>query len=287
MISSLLHTRSRVRLELGLAVAIVAGLGVTDVAQAQVGGGAAAPGDPQVTGIQCLTRCINGTTGTVKSKMRLSGTDLGNVQVVSLPRGDGKRAKDPNPTIKPTGAVIARVGKGSVSGPVRVRDSFGQVKDSSVPFAVGTNAQLRAIQQQFRFPIRGPHDYGSSGSRFGSARSGHSHQGQDVFASCGTKLVAIHTGRVKAAGYQGSAGNYVVIDADGVKQDHVYMHLQSAPRVSAGQRVTTGQQLGKVGETCNAQGCHLHFEIWAGKGWYSGGSPIDPLGYLRYWDSYS
>ena len=115
-----------------------------------------------------------------------------------------------------------------------MRDSFGQVKDSPVAFSVGTTAQLRAIQQQFRFPIRGPHNYGSTGSRFGSARSGHSHQGQDVFASCGTKLVAIHTGRVKAAGYQGSAGNYVVIDADGVKQDHVYMHLQSAPRVSAG-----------------------------------------------------
>jgi murein DD-endopeptidase MepM/ murein hydrolase activator NlpD len=287
VISSLLNQRRRVRLELGLAVAVAAGLGVTAVAQAQVGGGAAAPGDPQVTGIQCVTRCIDATTGTVKSKIRLTGTDLGNVDVVSLPRSDGKRAKDPNPIIKPSGSVVARVGKRSVSGAVRVRDSFGQVKDSAVAFAVGTNAQLRAVQQQFLFPVRGPHNYGSSGARFGAGRSGHSHQGQDVMASCGIKLIAIHSGRVKAAGYQGSAGNYVVIDADGVKQDHVYMHLQSAPPVAVGQRVATGQKLGKVGDTGNAQGCHLHFEIWTGKGWYSGGAPIDPLPHLKYWDSYS
>ena len=287
MNSGWLNQRVRVRLELAIAVAIAAGLAVTATAQAQVGGGAAAPGDPQVTGIQCVTRCINATTGTVKSKIRLTGTDLGNVQVVSLPRRDGKRSKDPNPILKPSGAVIARVGKGSVSGSVRIRDSFGQVEDSAAPFTVGTAEQLRQIQRQFLFPVRGPHTYGSSGARFGAARSGHSHQGQDVMASCGTKLVAIHSGRVKAAGFQGSAGNYVVIDADGVKQDHVYMHLQSAPRVRPGQRVTTGQKLGKVGATGNAQGCHLHFEIWAGKGWYSGGSPIAPLPHLRYWDSYS
>jgi murein DD-endopeptidase MepM/ murein hydrolase activator NlpD len=287
VISGLLHTRIRVRLELALAVAVVTGFAVTDVAQAQVGGGAAAPGNPEVTGIQCVTRCIDSSKGTVKSKIRLLGTDLGNVDVVSLPRSDGKRAKDANPILKPSGAVVFRVGKGAVSGSVRMRDNFGQVKDSSIAVAVGTNAELRAIQQQFVFPVRGPHSYGSSGSRFGAARSGHSHQGQDIMASCGIKLVAIHGGRVKAAGYQGSAGNYVVIDADGVKQDHVYMHLQGAPRVAVGQRVTTRQQLGKVGATGNAQGCHLHFEIWAGRGWYSGGSPVDPLPHLRYWDSYS
>ncbi len=33
------------------------------------------------------------------------------------------------------------------------------------------------------FPIRGKHTYGDG---IGAARSGHTHQGQDVFAACGT-----------------------------------------------------------------------------------------------------
>ena len=286
MIDSLWNARSRVRLELAFAIGVIAALGVTAAALAQ-GGGAAAPGTPQVTSVQCVTRCIGPTTGTVKSKIRLLGTDLANVTVVSLPRVDGKRAKDPNPLVKPSGTVIARIARGATTGPVRVGDTFGLAHDSTIAVSVGTAEQLRAIQQSFRFPVRGPHNYGSAGARFGAARSGHTHQGQDVMAACGTKLVAIHSGLVKSAGYQASAGNYVVIDGSGVKQDHVYMHLKGPPLVAAGQQVTTGQKLGKVGATGNAQGCHLHFEIWTGKGWYSGGAPVDPLPSLQYWDSYS
>ena len=51
--------------------------------------------------------------------------------------------------------------------------------------------------------------------------------------------------------------------------------------------VRTGQPIGLVGDTGNAQGCHLHFEIWGAPGWYEGGSPIDPLSYLKAWDRYS
>ena len=41
-----------------------------------------------------------------------------------------------------------------------------------------------------KFPVRGKHDYGQEMARFGAGRSGHSHQGHDVFAKCGTPLVA-------------------------------------------------------------------------------------------------
>ena len=50
---------------------------------------------------------------------------------------------------------------------------------------------------QHLFPIRGRHNYGQSGARFGAGRSGHSHQGQDVMAACGTPLVAARGGVVK------------------------------------------------------------------------------------------
>lgn len=137
------------------------------------------------------------------------------------------------------------------------------------------------------FPVRGPHDFGGAGSHFGSARSGHSHQGHDVFARCGVRMVAARGGRVKFAGYHAAAGNYIVIDGAGTGVDYAYMHLQQAIPFKAGDRVYTGQTIGAVGETGNAQGCHLHYEMWGAPGWYDGGSPFDPYRSLRAWDSWS
>ena len=39
-----------------------------------------------------------------------------------------------------------------------------------------------------------------------------------------------------------------------------------------------------VGQTGNASACHLHFEMWSAPGYYTGGSVIDPLPYLKRWD---
>jgi murein DD-endopeptidase MepM/ murein hydrolase activator NlpD len=137
------------------------------------------------------------------------------------------------------------------------------------------------------FPVRGKHDFGGSGSVFGAGRAGHSHQGHDVFASCGTGMVAARGGRVQFAQYHAAAGNYIVIDGDGSDVDYVYMHLAEPSPFRAGDRVFTGQRIGSVGDTGNAQGCHLHFELWDAPGWYDGGDPFDPLPALQAWDSWS
>ena len=68
------------------------------------------------------------------------------------------------------------------------------------------------------------------GARFGAARAGHTHQGQDVMATCGVPLVAARGGRVHYAGWEGAAGNYVVIDGNGTRFDTIYMHLADPPR---------------------------------------------------------
>jgi murein DD-endopeptidase MepM/ murein hydrolase activator NlpD len=137
------------------------------------------------------------------------------------------------------------------------------------------------------FPVRGRHDYGGAGAGFGSGRAGHSHQGHDVFAECGTPMVAARGGRVKFKQYHAAAGNYVVIDAAGSDVDYVYMHLAEPSPFSPGDRVYTGQRIGSVGDTGNARGCHLHFELWSAPGWYDGGRPFDPLPSLEAWDSWS
>jgi len=137
------------------------------------------------------------------------------------------------------------------------------------------------------FPVRGPHDFGGAGAHFGSGRAGHSHQGHDVFARCGVRMVAARGGRVKFVGYHAAAGNYMVIDGAGTGVDYAYMHLQEPTPFRAGERVYTGQTIGAVGESGNAQGCHLHYEMWGAPGWYDGGSPFDPYRSLRAWDSWS
>jgi murein DD-endopeptidase MepM/ murein hydrolase activator NlpD len=135
------------------------------------------------------------------------------------------------------------------------------------------------------FPIRGEHDLGRNASnRFGGGRG---HNGQDFFAACGTPVVAAREGRVREVAYDGAAGNHVVISSSVTGLDYVYMHLNAQPLVREGDRVATRQPLGEVGQTGNAWGCHLHFELWKAPGWYAGGQVFDPLGRLRAWDASS
>jgi murein DD-endopeptidase MepM/ murein hydrolase activator NlpD len=137
------------------------------------------------------------------------------------------------------------------------------------------------------FPIKGKHNYGQSGARFGAGRAGHTHQGQDVMAACGVPLIAARGGTVKAKAYHAAAGNYVVIDTAASGIDQAYMHLAAPSGYAVGDKVRTGDQIGVVGSTGSSTACHLHFEEWSAPGWYTGGKPFDPLADLRAWDAYS
>jgi murein DD-endopeptidase MepM/ murein hydrolase activator NlpD len=139
----------------------------------------------------------------------------------------------------------------------------------------------------YAFPVLGPRDFGGAGAVFGAGRSGHTHQGHDVMAKCGQTLVAARGGRVRYSGYHGAAGNYLVVDGRGTGFDMAYMHLLQPSPLKTGDTVRTGQPVGLVGSTGSSTACHLHFEIWTAPGWYQGGSPIDPLPYLRRWARYS
>ena len=135
------------------------------------------------------------------------------------------------------------------------------------------------------YPIRGPHaDRGPIGA-FGVARSGgRRHEGYDVDAACGTPLVAARGGRVTRSAYDPVLyGNVVIVRGERTHRDYWYAHLQHASRLRPGDRVRTGERIGRVGATGNARtiGCHLHFEIRAR------GVPLDPKPELHRWDRWS
>lgn len=157
-----------------------------------------------------------------------------------------------------------------------------QAAQTPAPVAIGSFDLV-----DHKFPVRGKHNYGQAMAAFGAGRDGHVHQGHDVFAACGTPLVAARGGVVKLNQHEGRAGHYVVIDGAGTDVDYVYMHLAARSPVKKGAAVMTGQRIGAVGDTGEAHGCHLHFEMWDGPGWYTGGRPFDPLPSLRAWDAYS
>ena len=130
------------------------------------------------------------------------------------------------------------------------------------------------------FPIPKAHSFGDG---YGAGRG---HMGVDIFAPCGTPLIAVASSRVVYSGFQSSAGNYVVLRNKKLKRDYAYLHLQEPSPLIKKQKIATGQSVGLIGDTGNASGCHLHFEIWRGK-WFRGGRALDPMPSLLAWDAYS
>ncbi len=143
---------------------------------------------------------------------------------------------------------------------------LNDIADRNADVAAGSDTDFDLIEGFF--PIRGAHHLaGTATQRFGGPRG---HQGSDNFAACGTPLAAWTKGVVQIVGFQGAAGNYVVVaQPDG--QAFVYMHLRERADVNVGQKVFAGQRLGHVGDTGDAEGCHLHIETWTAPGYYKGG----------------
>ncbi|HEX6229111.1 MAG TPA: peptidoglycan DD-metalloendopeptidase family protein [Solirubrobacterales bacterium] len=180
----------------------------------------------------------------------------------------------------PNGRYRFRI-QAQAGGTPLIRAKRSATRSASRPVTLGF------AMYAYAFPLLGSHDFGSSGARFGAGRSGHTHQGHDVMARCGIPIVAARGGRVQYSGWDGAAGNYVVIDGRGSRFDMAYMHMLRPSLLKKGALVRTGEPIGVVGSTGSSTACHLHFEMWGAPGWYEGGSPVDPLSYLLRWDRYS
>lgn len=136
----------------------------------------------------------------------------------------------------------------------------------------------------FRLPSPLPVDYCLEtnecwSSRFGNRRSYNGspyqyfHTGLDVVGKVGTEIYAPAPGVVVFAGPLTVRGNATVIN-HGWGVYTAYMH-QSEILVEVGEKVETGQLIGRVGATGRVQGPHLHWEVWAG------GVQVDPLDWLQ------
>lgn len=101
------------------------------------------------------------------------------------------------------------------------------------------------------------------------------HKGTDIAAPCGQPVRAAHAGTVIESGFQGSYGNWVLIDhGNGVQTGYAH---SSQILVGTGQRVAAGGTIALVGSTGASTGCHVHFETRVG------GAQVDPVAFMSSW----
>ncbi len=118
------------------------------------------------------------------------------------------------------------------------------------------------------FPVQAPHAFSDD---WGAARHQGRHQGNDIFAPRGARLVAVTDGVVSRMSRRPRGlGGITIWIRDDAGNAYYYAHLSSiVPGLAEGLRVAAGQTVGAVGTTGDARGTppHLHFELHpAGRG---------------------
>jgi murein DD-endopeptidase MepM/ murein hydrolase activator NlpD len=144
---------------------------------------------------------------------------------------------------------------------------------------------IPASDAEFRFPIA-ESDFMKLTSPYGLRVSPilnveMQHQGLDIAAAWRAQVVSVGDGVVVEhwpppdGYYRGHdvLGGLIVIEHENGWKSR-YAHL-SASFVNTGDRIQSGEVIGRVGNTGKSDGEHLHFELWDGLD-----HPVNPLLYL-------
>lgn len=165
--------------------------------------------------------------------------------------------------------------KESRAGADRLRKTYEELKNG--PGCQGGNSQLALTPfscegKEYVFPV-------SISDKKSYMHSHHDYSATDIFVyngktpTQGHPIVAVTSGVVKLIGSSGKGGNSVLmLGDDGFT--YYFAHMQKGSlQVKKGQKVTAGQQIGRMGDTGNTRGNpHVHFGIsiagQQAKGWF-------------------
>ncbi|MFL5679913.1 MAG: peptidoglycan DD-metalloendopeptidase family protein [Chloroflexota bacterium] len=172
-------------------------------------------------------------------------------QTLVLPGAEGDALPTPTPRPTPRPPVTTHPDTTDAGGPVHQ------------PATYGGGAML--------WPVVG-------GNNFVSQYFHGSHYAIDIAADYGSKVVAAAAGTVTFAGWKNNGGGYQVWISHGSNLYTTYNHMSSIT-VGRGETVARGQQVGRIGQSGNATGPHLHFEVWRGPIW-DGGTRVNPMIYF-------
>jgi len=138
------------------------------------------------------------------------------------------------------------------------RTRFQETSLTEIEHAIGTQAD-RLARIPSIWPVQG-----WVTSRFGYRRDPFTgrrkmHDGIDIVAPYGTRIVAAADGKVVDTGWRGNWGRVVEIDhGNGLKT--FYSHCRSVA-VSVGDEVKRGQYIARLGSSGRATGPHLHYGV--------------------------
>jgi peptidoglycan LD-endopeptidase LytH len=160
---------------------------------------------------------------------------------------------------------------------------------ASAPASRKPAAKPPAKSAKYAFPVVGNNSYG---------HTHHDYAATDIITNCGNRVVAATSGTIltvtrkdtwKASVNAGATRGGLSISLlgdDGVRYYGSHMSVIGT-NINPGVRVTTGQTLGKTGDTGDASACHLHFGIsppCAKVGdWWTQRGAIFPWPYLDAW----
>jgi len=134
--------------------------------------------------------------------------------------------------------------------------------------------RLAELAKQFTLPTSS-YTITSTFGQAGALWSSGYHTGLDFAAPTGTLIKAIHSGTITEAGWAGSYGYRTILTLDDGTE--LWFCHQSSISVSVGQKVATGDVIGRVGATGNVTGAHLHLEVHPG----GADTGIDPMAWLH------
>jgi Peptidase family M23 len=250
--------------------------------------------EPGVATIDAQVKVISPSTHRTVITVKLGWVHTDRPLTVSWPRGAVLQAGSYEVSLSAhdhRGAALLR-GARNVLTTLTVRPvkrppapTVPSLPSTGTPPPAGVPTPAQTVADGAVFPVAGVHNFGGPENRFGAARSGHVHQGQDVLTAEGTPVLAPLAGTILTTSYQAGGAGYYAVEHTPIGFDFMFAHCQAGTLVvSTGQNVAAGGNLCHAGQTGDATTPHLHFEMWVG-GWQAaGGYPIDPLPYLEAWE---
>ncbi len=152
-----------------------------------------------------------------------------------------------------------------------IASSFTNSGKEHFAFAFEQNSRIEYFDENGeslrRAFLKAPLNYRRISSKYSNSRFHpilkiyRPHKGIDYAAAAGTEVQSIGDGKVVKISYDKASGNYIKIKHNSVYTSG-YMHLQRRSKLSVGQYVKQGDEIGQVGATGYATGPHLDFRIW-------------------------
>ncbi len=170
--------------------------------------------------------------------------------------------------------IICFLGLGSLTGLTPALGTFASaIADKVVLYVNVAQLYTKSPDETLAMPVQNVTKKEVANTWHAPRGTDRQHQGQDIFAPRGTRILSATEGYIVRIGENSLGGQTVSVMGAGGRV-YYYAHLDAyAPGIKEGDYVTTKSVLGYVGTTGNAAGTppHLHFGV------YATGGAINPL----------